>query len=401
MPPFSPGLVLDQLEVRVAREHRGLQEQAHGGILQLGPLVAPAHLALGLVALPGHFQQLPVGPEPAGGHLVLGEGAGLVRADDRGAAEGFDRGQLPDEGVPLDHLLHAEREADRDDGRQALGHRGDGEADRGHEHLEDVAALEHADEEHERADDERGDAQPPSQLRELLLQRGVLVLLLLEHRRDEADLRSHAGLDHDPPAPAEHGHRAGVGHGEPVAERRLVLHGRTGLLFHRHALAGQRGLLDPQVDRLDEAHVGGHVVAGLQQDHVAGHQLARGHHPGGAVAHHPRLGGGHLLQGRERLLGLGFLHHADDGVQDDDEDDRSRVHPLAEHEGDDRGRDQDDDEEVLELRREEGEEPRARLLHQLVRTDLREAARRLGGRDAPSGVAREGRAGLARRETVP
>ena len=39
----------------------------------------------------------------ADGHLVGGQGAGLVRADDGGAAEGLHRGQRPDNGVLLGH----------------------------------------------------------------------------------------------------------------------------------------------------------------------------------------------------------------------------------------------------------------------------------------------------------
>lgn len=44
-------------------------------------------------------------------HLVGGEGAGLVRADDGGAAEGLDRGQLSDDHVPLRHSPGAQAEA--------------------------------------------------------------------------------------------------------------------------------------------------------------------------------------------------------------------------------------------------------------------------------------------------
>lgn len=37
-------------------------------------------------------------------HLIGGQSAGLVRADDGGAAQGFDRGQAADDGVLLCHL---------------------------------------------------------------------------------------------------------------------------------------------------------------------------------------------------------------------------------------------------------------------------------------------------------
>jgi hypothetical protein len=46
-------------------------------------------------------------------HAVLGERPGLVRADDRGSAEGFHRWQMPDERFPPRHALRRHRERQR------------------------------------------------------------------------------------------------------------------------------------------------------------------------------------------------------------------------------------------------------------------------------------------------
>ena len=43
--------------------------------------------------------------EPLGRHAVLGEGTGLVGANDRGAPERFDGGQMPDQRVAFGHAL--------------------------------------------------------------------------------------------------------------------------------------------------------------------------------------------------------------------------------------------------------------------------------------------------------
>ena len=64
-------------------------------------------------------------------HLVLRERAGLVSADDRGAAEGFYGWQLADDGAPPRHARDADRERDGDGGGQTLGNRADGERDGG------------------------------------------------------------------------------------------------------------------------------------------------------------------------------------------------------------------------------------------------------------------------------
>lgn len=51
-------------------------------------------------------------------HLVGGEGAGLVGADDGGAAQGLHRGQASDDGVLLCHTAGTESQAGGDDGGQ-------------------------------------------------------------------------------------------------------------------------------------------------------------------------------------------------------------------------------------------------------------------------------------------
>jgi len=51
-------------------------------------------------------------------HLVGGEGASLVRADDRGAAQGLHRGQASDDGVLLGHTAGTQSQAGSDDSGQ-------------------------------------------------------------------------------------------------------------------------------------------------------------------------------------------------------------------------------------------------------------------------------------------
>ena len=55
---------------------------------------------------------------PADRHLVGGEGAGLVGADDGGAAQGLHGGQRPDDGVLLGHAASPQGQAGGDNGRQ-------------------------------------------------------------------------------------------------------------------------------------------------------------------------------------------------------------------------------------------------------------------------------------------
>ena len=77
-------------------------------------------LPLRFVTLAGHFINMVSGENALDGHLVLGQRAGLIGADDGGAAERLDRGQLPDEHVASDHALDAEGQGDGDDGGKAF-----------------------------------------------------------------------------------------------------------------------------------------------------------------------------------------------------------------------------------------------------------------------------------------
>ena len=56
----------------------------------------------------------------ANGHLVGGQCAGLVGADDRGATEGLNRGQRAHNGVLLGHTTSSQSQASGDNGWQSL-----------------------------------------------------------------------------------------------------------------------------------------------------------------------------------------------------------------------------------------------------------------------------------------
>lgn len=148
------------------------------------------------------------GTHPADGHLVGGEGAGLVGADDGGAAQGLHRGQAAHDGIFLGHAARAQRQARGDDGREALG---DGGHRQGHRGLEVVdgpskpgatvdGVAEVAD-----VDDPDGDAHQENhfgellaELIQLLLQGGLLGFCLHHLVSDLPDLRVHPCCNDDP-----------------------------------------------------------------------------------------------------------------------------------------------------------------------------------------------------------
>ena len=88
---------------------------------------ADEQLALGRITGTGDIDLATAGHDALDRHLVPGEGAGLVGTDHRGRAERLDRRQLLDDSAFARHALHAERQHHRQDRRQALGHRSNGE----------------------------------------------------------------------------------------------------------------------------------------------------------------------------------------------------------------------------------------------------------------------------------
>ena len=100
----------------------------------------------------------------------LGQRAGLVRANDRGAAERLDRRESAHERVALDHPLDAERERDGDDRRQSFGDDGDRQGHAEDEHLDERLAAKQTERDDDQDDRERDARQRLADSVEVLLQ---------------------------------------------------------------------------------------------------------------------------------------------------------------------------------------------------------------------------------------
>ncbi len=210
---------------------------------------------------------------------------------------------------------------------------------------------------------------------ELALQRGGLALGGAEHVGHRAHLGAHAGGGdlHLGPAPGDDG--VHVGHAVAVAER-PALGDAARLLGHRRGLAGEGGLVDLEAEGGEDPTVGRHPVAGLEQDHVAGHQGLGLDLDGAPVAPDPGRGHEHRAQGVEALLGLGLLHEPEHGVE-------------QQHHGDDRG--------VLQVADRPGQHRRAEQHHT---SRLRNWSTKIASRDRPGASARRLGPWLARRRSA-
>ncbi len=246
-----------------------------------------------------------------------------------------------------------------------------------------MRVAEQAVDEHQRADGQARRSENLPQMLELLLQRRVLGLERLDHLGDETDLGVHARAGHEPLAASVGDQRAHEGGVLAVAQRYFLVQHHPGILLDRHRFAGQRGLLDLEIDALDQPQIGGNIVSGFQQHDVAADDLAARNRHLLAVADDLGIRGGHLLQGRERLFRLRFLDDADHRVEHHDEHDGDGIDVLAERQRNQRRDDQNDHEVIVELIQKEGEESRLRPLGQFVGAEASQDAPALPARVRP------------------
>src|SRR5215217_2952978 len=209
----------------LAVQHR-VRAQGHRQQVRVQVDVRPADvldLTVGRVALARDGEpvlardgQLP------GGHLVQGEGAGLVRADHRGRAEGLDRRQALDDGVAAGDLAGPDRQQRSDYGREPGRDRRHGQRHPGDEQR--VKRLpadqpERDDQQQRHAGDGGDDL---GQAVELLLQGRLVGLGGGQEIRDVADLGAHAGGGDDHLTPAAGDRGIHEGHTGPVPQGHLI-----------------------------------------------------------------------------------------------------------------------------------------------------------------------------------
>ncbi len=307
------------------------------------------HLACRVVPRTRKLEELPIRAQLSDRHLVLRQRPGLVRADDRGAAERFDNGQAAHQRVPPDHAPHADRQRDRDDGRKGLGHHCHRQRDAEHEHLDWRQSARETDGDDNRDHHERGLAEGGAKAIEVLLERRAAGVDAVHHRGDLAELRRHTGGDDHGPATSVGSAGTRIDHVAAIADRQLRLCERGGRFFNRQRFAGERGFINGEIDRLEHAGIGGDAIARADHQHVAWHQFSGGEDHFLAIAHRARGRRGHLPQCLERPAGAVFLDEAEHHREQHDDRDDHGFERVAEETGHDRRAEQDQDQHVFEL----------------------------------------------------
>ncbi len=242
----------------------------------------------------------------------------------------------------------------------------DREPDHGHEGVGDrVAAQRNGEQEHGSRAGERHQGDLARELVHLADQRRAQLDDIAEQRADPAELGGGPGADGDarPAAGGDEGARER--HRVPVAQRRVGRHG-GGVLVDRDRFPGQRRLVELQAARADQAQVGRHAVARLQQDDVARHDGLGRNGGAAAVAEHRGTWVDHAADRGQGVLGPALLDEADDGVDQDHRQDDRRVDDVTQKGGDQRRTQEDVDQQVVDLAGQPGEHGAPRRCRQPV-----------------------------------
>ena len=318
-------------------------------------------------------------------HPVLRQRPRLVAADHRRRAQRFDGRQVADQRVASRHALRGHGQRKRDGGQQAFRHIGDDDADGEHE----VGPERQAEKSTQREEDDtqrRGeDGDQARQARNFDLQVRCRLVGRLREVGDLSELGRHSGGEDDR-APLARDQRGSGQKYVPGFKRRQVIRVLDAVVCvarFRHRLAGNGRSVDADAGRGNQAAIRGHVVAGLEQDDVTGHQFLAGQGHQLPTTHDLDRLWQQLAQGVDRAFSAVLLPIGETAVDQDDGDDRHAKlpHPFpatlrfgVEREAG--GDPQDDREEMREFPH---EAPPLRLgadFFDMVRPVFAEAARR-------------------------
>jgi hypothetical protein len=294
-------------ELGVVAQHSGAQALHQGGmgggIDRFPPL---SDLSGGIVAPAGDFVDPAPGADFLHGHLVFGQGAGFVGADHGGAAERFHGGELPDDGAPPRHAVHADGQHDRHRGWQPLGDGSHGERHGRHEHVHGGLSPADAHGKGHRRQKKDDPQQQPAELGNFLGERCGDVDRLGDEPGDASGLSLVAGGPDEAFGLAGRDEGAGVGLVLPIGQSEVVIE-RVGVFRHRQGLPGQGRFVAVEIPHVEESQVRGYPVTRLEQHHIAGHQIGRGEPELPAAAPDRGLGAHQTPQRLDGLLRFAFL----------------------------------------------------------------------------------------------
>ena len=204
--------------------------------------------------------------------LVLGQGAGLVGAQDIHRPEVLDRVEALDDHPLTRHRDGALGQIDGHDHRQHLGCQPDRDGERKHQRLQPVALGHSIDDKDARHHDRHEADHQPGKAGDALVEAGLRALPY-QHPGELAEIGPGAGLDNDSGSrAAQHiaAHEADI---RQVGRRAAAALNRRRRFLDRHRLPGKRCLVQEQIFRGEHTQICRDHVAGGKPHDIAGNEL--------------------------------------------------------------------------------------------------------------------------------
>ena len=277
------------------------------------------------IAAQGHGfrQELPVSKGSDNRHPVLRQRSRLIRTDHIGAAQSLHRCQPAHNGICLRHTGDTQRQNQRNNGRQPFRNRRDSKRDRDHEHLQNCAQVSfrshhHIENKDENADENDHHRQLFAKLVQLLLQRRLTVLRLVQNTGDLSHFRPHACVRYQKPASPIGDAASHESHIFAVTQGYLsvlFLPQHFHKLLYGYRLSGQRGLVYTQRLRLQKPSVSRNHISCFQKHNISRYQTAAGDLLLFSVTDDMAGRRRHFLQRLHRVFRLALLKNSQRGVQ--------------------------------------------------------------------------------------
>ena len=174
--------------------------------------------------------------------------------------------------------------------------------------------------------------------------------------RDAPELGLRAGVDHEGLGGAADDVSAREEAVRAQGERRL-LGDDAAFLLDRIRLAGQHGLVDEQVLRLEDESIAGHEIPGVEHDEVARNDFLEGDGDDPTLAPHFHLGAHEPSQRLDRVGCAVLPPETEQPAEQDDREDDPRVDRVTQEECEQAREGEDQDDRVLELPDEQAQRP--------------------------------------------
>ena len=323
------------------------------------------------------------------GHFILRQRAGFVGTDDLRTTQRFYRSKATDNGATLGHIGDTNGQNHGDNGRQTFGDRGNRQGNRNHKAINDgikiqTAGTQNLHTENQNTNTQHQPGQQMGQLAQFPLQGGLPLFCLSQSIGDLAHFGIHTGGSYHGSTAAVYNGRTHIYHILAVAQRNvlcaLTQKNLINIFQYRHRFTGKRSLFCLETGTFQQAGIGRHRIAGLQQYHITGHQIFAADDRHLAIPQNPGGCSSHFLKRFNCFFSLALLIDAQYAVyhhhgQNDDYICQAFALRHGQHTANQRSGQQDEDHRVGHLLEEPNQQGVLFPLSKLIFSVLRLAAR--------------------------